>query len=243
MLYIAMSGARQTLVGQTMAAHNLANATTTGYRADLADFRSMPLFGPGQPSRVYAMAERPTVDFRSGSIVFTGNETDLAINGEGFIAVQGPDGTEAYTRAGDLRVTTNGLLETGAGHLVLGNGGPISVPPATKMEIGVDGTISIVPVGQPANALAEVDRIKLVKPALDTLEKGIDGLFRLKNGAPPPADAIVRVVPGALESSNVNAVDAMVRMINLSRQFDLQVKAMKTAEDDDAAAAQILRMN
>lgn len=238
-----MSGARQTLVGQTMAAHNLANATTTGFRADLADFRSMPLFGPGQPSRVYAMAERPTVDFRPGSIVFTGKETDLAINGEGFIAVQGPDGSEAYTRAGDLRVTTNGLLETGAGHLVLGNGGPISVPPATKLEIGVDGTISVVPVGQPANTLAEVDRIKLVKPALDTLEKGADGLFRLKNGAPPPADAIVRVVPGALESSNVNAVDAMVRMINLSRQFDLQVKAMKTAEDDDVAAAQILRMN
>jgi flagellar basal-body rod protein FlgF len=244
MLYLAMSGARQTLLAQSMAAHNLANATTTGFRADLADARSMPVFGPGEPSRVYAMTERPAIDFRPGSIVYTGNELDVAVKGEGWLAVQSPDGREAYTRAGDLRVTVYGQLETGAGHPVLGNGGPITIPPAEKLEIGVDGTISIRPVGQAANTLAEVDRIKLVQPANDTLIKGEDGLFRLKEGeALPPASAAVTLAPGALESSNVNAVDAMVRMIELSRQFDLHVKAMKTAEEDDAAATQLMRMS
>lgn len=243
MIYVAMSGARQTLMAQAAATHNLANATTTGFRADLAQFRSMPVFGPGQPSRVYAMTERPGTDMRPGGIEVTGRELDVAVNGEGWIAVQAPDGSEAYTRAGDLQLTSFGLLTTGAGHPVLGNAGPIALPPADKMEIGVDGTISIVPSGQEANTLAEVDRIKLVRPDPQALEKGLDGLFRLQDGGLAPPDASVSLTPGALESSNVNAVEAMVTLINLARQFELQVKAMRTVEDNDAHAAQMLRMS
>ncbi len=243
MIYIAMSGAEQTLEAQATNSHNLANLSTAGFKADLSQFRSMPVFGEGYPSRAYAMAERPGVDFRPGAIQSTGRELDMAVDGEGWIAVQDADGGEAYTRAGDLHLTANGLLETGAGYLVLGNGGPVAIPPAEKLEIAMDGTISIRPVGQTATALVEIDRIKLVKPPLDQLEKGGDGLFRVNGEEAVTVDAGVRLVGGALESSNVNAVDALVNMIGLARRFEMQVKMMRTAEDNAAAAAQIMRLS
>ena len=130
LLYVAMTGASQTMLAQAANSHNLANASTTGFRADLSAFRAMPVFGPGAPSRVYAMAERPGVDMSYGTLVSTGNDLDLAVKGDGWIAVQGPDGREGYTRAGDLRISTSGLLVNGAGHLVLGENGPIAIPPA-----------------------------------------------------------------------------------------------------------------
>jgi flagellar basal-body rod protein FlgF len=243
MLFLAMSGVKQTLTAQAAAAHNLANTNTTGFRADLAAFRSMPVFGPGYPTRVYAMTERPGVDFTHGPVQHTGNELDVAVNGDGWIAVQSPDGAEAYTRRGDLRLTSNGFLETGAGHPVLGNGGPIAIPPAEKLEIGSDGTISVLPVGQDANTLAQVERIKLVNPPFEFLVKGADGLFRLTDGTNALADANVTVIAGALEGSNVNGVHAMVQMITLARQFELQVQAMHTAEENDAAAAHMMRLS
>jgi len=243
MLYVAMTGAKQTLLAQAANTHNLANASTIGFRADLEAFRAMPVYGPGHPSRVYAMAERPGVDFSHGSITQTGRELDVAVQGEGWIAVQAADGTEAYTRAGDLRVTASGQLQTGAGHNVLGNGGPIAIQQSEKIEIGADGTISIRPLGQAPTTLAVADRIKLVKPPLADLIKGADGLMRLKNNASVPADETVRLSPGSLETSNVSAVEAMVNMITLSRQFEMQVKAMRGAEEIDQSAAQILRLN
>ncbi len=243
MLYLAMSGAKQILAAQRANTHNLANATTTGFRADFSAFRSMPVYGDGYPSRVYAMDERPGIDFSPGSVQYTGNELDVAVNGDGWIAVQAPDGTEAYTRAGDLRLTGNGLLQTSTGHPVLGNGGPIAIPPSEKLEIAVDGTVTAQPIGQGANALAQLDRIKLVNPPLSSLKKGEDGLFRLADGTNAPPDANVRLINGALEGSNVNAVEAMVNMISLARQFELQIQAMHTAEETDAAAAQLMRMS
>ena len=242
MLYLAMSGAQQTMLAQAQVTQNLANASTTGFKADLSAFRAMPVFGPGYPSRVYAMAERPGIDFKPGVIQTTGNNLDVAINGSGFIAVQAPDGSEAYTRAGDLHLTSSGLLQTGSGHPVLGNSGPIAIPPAEKLNIGADGTITIRPIGQQANALATVDRIRLVNPPDSQLIKGADGLFHLKSGGQAPVDASVKLVSGALESSNVNVVDAMVRMIDLSRQFELGVKAMKMAQQNDASSTQILNI-
>lgn len=242
MLYLAMSGAKQTMQAQAIATHNLANANTTGFKADLAAARSMPVFGEGQPSRVYAMTERPGIDFEYGSVQFTGNELDFAINGEGWIAVQAPDGSEAYTRRGDLKINASGLLENGAGHLVLGDGGPIALPPSEKVEIGVDGTISVRPLGQDANTLAQIDRIKLVNPQLTALKKGEDGLFRLENGEQAQADAVVKVMPGSLEASNVNVVAEMVNMINLQRHFEMQINAMKSVEENDSAAAQMMRL-
>ena len=243
MLYVAMSAAKQTMRAQSVNTNNLANLSTTGFKADLEQFRSMPVFGDGHPSRVYAMAESPAVDTEPGPISQTGRELDVAVRDEGWIAVQAPDGSEAYTRAGDLRVNGTGLLVNGAGQPVIGNnGGPVTVPPAEKIEIGADGTLSIRPVGQDANVLAEVDRIKLVNPDPEQLSKGEDGLIRLKEGGAAPADAEVGLISGALEKSNVSAVESMVRMIDLSRQYEAQVKLMKAAEDNDKAATRLLQM-
>jgi flagellar basal-body rod protein FlgF len=243
LLYVAMSGAQQTMLAQTANTHNLANVTTTGFQADLSAFRSMPVFGDGAPTRVYSMAERPGVDFTSGSLQSTGRDLDVAVQGEGWIAVQAPDGTEAYTRAGELRMDETGLLTNGAGHPVLGNGGPVVIPPASKIAIGGDGTISIQPMGEAVTTLAVIDRIKLVNPPHDQLYKADDGLLRTMDGAPAAADGAVKVVGGALETSNVNAVEAMVNMINLTRQYEMQVKMMSTAEENDNATNQLLRMS
>jgi flagellar basal-body rod protein FlgF len=242
-LYIAMTGAAQTLLAQAANSHNLANATTTGFRADLEAFRAMPVFGYGYPSRVYAMSERPGVNLAAAAVTATGRELDVAINGEGWIAVQGADGQEAYTRAGDLRLDANGRLVNGAGRPVLGNDGPIAVPPNEKFEVGVDGTITIKPTGQAATSLTTLDRIKLVNPPKADLVKSADGLMRLQDGQAAPADGNVRLIGGSLEASNVNAVEAMVDMITLSRQFELQVRAMRTTQEDDQSAAQLLRLS
>jgi flagellar basal-body rod protein FlgF len=238
-----MSGAKQTLQAQASNSNNLANASTTGFREDLAQFRSMPVYGQGYPTRVYAMAERPGISFEPGAIQTTGRELDVAVKGEGWIAVQAKDGSEAYTRAGDLHLTAEGLLETGTGLPVLGGGGPIAIPPAQKLEIGVDGTISIVPLGDKANTLAVLDQIKLVNPPLDQLEKREDGLVHLKGGGEAEASIDVSLVTGAIEGSNVNAVSAMVNMIELARQFEMQIKMMKTADENEAASSKLMQMS
>lgn len=242
MLYLAMSAARQMQTGQAVAANNLANANTVGFKADYDAYRAMPLFGDGYPSRVYAMAERPGVDYRAGTVETTNNDLDIAINGEGFIAVIAPDGTEAYTRAGELELTPAGQLLTATGNPVLGNGGPIALPQSESIVIGTDGTISVRPVGQEANTLAEIDRIRLVRPAIANLIKGDDGLFRLRDGTLAPPDATVVVTRGTLEHSNVNPVGEMITMIENARQYELAVKAMKTAEQMDSEGARLLRL-
>jgi flagellar basal-body rod protein FlgF len=174
-------------------------------------------------------------------LLSTGRDLDIGIQGPGWIAVQGPDGREAYTRAGDLRVDPSGMMMNGAGHVVLGDGGPISVPPNSSLMVADDGTVSIVPIGQGPETTAIVGRIKLVNPPAGSLVRGEDGLFRTQDGIEAPSDATVRVASGVLESSNVNVANAMVKMIELSRQFDLQVKAMRTAEENASSAAQLLR--
>ena len=243
LLYVAMTGAQQTLRAQAMVSHNLANANTVGFRQDLADFRSMPVFADqGLPTRVYAMAERPGVDSRPGRVMTTGRELDVAIQGEGWIAVQAPAGGEAYTRAGDLQVDANGLLTTATGHPVMGNGGPISIPPAAKIEIGADGTLSIRPLGEAPANLVEVDRIKLVKPADGALHKDATGLMRASDDQPIPPDASVRLLGGALESSNVNSAEALVSMIESARRFELQVKLMSVAQENASSTNQLLRL-
>lgn len=241
-LYIAMTGAKETLRAQGVNNHNLANAGTSGFRADLTAFQSRAVAGSGYASRAYATNATVGWDRTQGALQATGRDLDVAINGEGWIAVQGRDGREAYTRAGDLRVDPAGILMTGAGHPVLGDGGPIAIPPHASLVIGADGTVSIVPLGQGPETTANIGRIKLVNPPFETLERGPDGLFRTRDGVDAPADAAVTLVGGALESSNVNVADALVNMIELARQFDLQVKAMKTADDTATASAQLLRM-
>jgi len=240
MLYIAMSGAKETFLSQATTANNLANASTTGFAADLHQFRSMPVFGEGMPTRVHAMSERPATDFKPGSINTTGRELDVAINGEGWFAVQGPNGSEGYTRRGDLKIDANGLVTTGNGLPFIGNDGQIAIPPADKITIGNDGTISIVPQGGDPEQLEVIDRIKMVKPEYQSMRKSTDGLMRLVSGEDAPADANQRLVSGALQSSNVNAVNEMVNMIELQRRFEMQVKMMKTAEEMAQGSASIM---
>lgn len=241
-LYLAMSGAKQTLLAQTSNSNNLANASTTGFRKDLEQFRSMPVFGTGLPSRVYSMAERPGVDLRAGALQTTGRPLDVAVKGDGWIAVQGEEGREAYTRAGDFRVTAEGFLQTGSGLQVLGDDGPITIPPAAKLDIGADGTISMVPLGAAPSAMAVLNRIKLVNPSSESLEKHSDGLIYMKDGATAESSAEVRLEQGMLEGSNVNIAESLVKMVELSRQFDLQVKAMHAVEGNEAASAQMMRL-
>ncbi len=243
MLYIAMTGAKQTMYAQSVNSNNLANASTTGFRADLNTYLSVPIAGEGYPSRINTVTQTMETDFTPGSINATGRELDMAVKGEGWIAVQAKDGSEAYTRAGDLRIATGGLLTNGAGHPVIGNGGPIVIPPAEKLEIGVDGTISIRPVGQAASVLVTVDRIKLVNPGFDQIAKGADGLMRTKNGLPAAPDVNTTLVSGALETSNVNTIDALVKQIALARQFEVQVKAMSTVDENAQMTTQMMRIN
>lgn len=243
MVYLAMTGAKQTEYAQAINSNNIANISTTGFRADLHSFSSAPIDGPGVGSRVNAIIESYGTDFSQGPIANTGRKLDVAIQGKGFIAVQGPDGEEAYTRAGDLRVNGGGLLSTGAGHLVMGDGGPVAIPLNTSLLIGSDGTISLQPLGQGPETLSIVDRIKLVMPDESTLQKGADGLLRLPEGEVAAADGSVRIVSGALEQSNVNVAKTLVNMIELSRQYEMQVKVMSTAEEDADAAAQLMRIS
>ena len=240
-LYISMSGAKETLRAQTVNNHNLANASTNGFRADLSAFQTRAVAGSGHASRAYATNSTTGWDQTQGALMSTGRDLDVGVNGPGWIAVQGADGREAYTRAGDLRVDPSGMLLNGAGLQIMGDGGPISVPPHTSLLLGADGTISIVPLGQGPETTALVGRIKLVNPPAESLARGEDGLFRMQDGSDAPPDAAVKLASGVLESSNVNIADAMVNMIELARNFDLQVKAMRTAEENGAAAAQLLR--
>lgn len=243
MLYLAMSGASQNTLAQRAHANNLANLSTSGFRRDFEQARSMPLFGDGYPARVYAMSERPATDFTPGSLQETGNELDVAIEGQGWLAVQTPDGGEAYVRTASMQVDALGMLRTGSGLPVLGNAGPIAVPPQQQIEIGQDGTISIRSLGEAPNVVAQVDRIKMVNPDPKSLVKGEDGMIRLKEPATQPADANVRLASGFLESSNVNAVAEMTSMLALARQFELHVKMMRTAEDNASAVARVMQLS
>ncbi|HNP34445.1 MAG TPA: flagellar basal-body rod protein FlgF [Woeseiaceae bacterium] len=243
MIYVAMTGAKQTEYAQAINSNNLANVSTTGFRADLHAFSSIPVVGPGVDSRVNAVVDSYGTDFAQGPIENTGRNLDIAVQGDGFIAVQSPSGNEAYTRAGDLRVSAGGLLETGSGHFVMGNGGPVAVPPNGSLLIGSDGTISIQPLGQGPETLAVVDRIKLVNPDISQLEKRADGLLYARGDADVEEDGSVRVQSGALEKSNVNIAQTLVNMIELARQYEMQVNVIKSSEENADAAAQMMRMS
>jgi flagellar basal-body rod protein FlgF len=229
-LYVSMTGAKETLRAQTVNNHNLANASTTGFRADLSAFQSRAVAGSGFPSRAYATNATIGWDASQGALTDTGRDLDVGINGPGWIAVQGADGREAYTRAGDLHIEPTGMLKNGAGLQVMGEGGPISVPPHTSLMIAADGTISIVPVGQGPETTSQVGRIKLVNPPAESLVRGDDGLFRTTDGTDAPADANVRVASGVLETSNVNVADAMVNMITAQRNFQANAQMISTAD-------------
>ncbi|EKO3942139.1 flagellar basal-body rod protein FlgF [Vibrio fluvialis] len=245
-LFLAMSGAKQNMQAMQLRANNLANVSTTGFRADLEQARSMQAYGDGLPSRVFSMTERPGHNFQQGSVITTGRDLDITVQGDGWIAVMDKTGKEGLTRNGNLNIDANGLLLNGNGHPVLGEtGAPITLPvPLAKVEIGNDGTISVRPQGAPADAMEIVDRIKLVRPDNQSLFKDVNGLFRAKDpNAAYDVDASVKILTGAVEGSNVNAVGEMTSLIDLQRQFEMQVKMMSTAEDMDKSSDSLLRMS
>jgi flagellar basal-body rod protein FlgF len=241
LVYVAMSGAKETLRAQAANNHNLANANTNGFKADLSAFQTKSVTGAGLASRAYATTDSAGWDSSSGSLDATGRDLDVAVKGSGWIAVQASDGTQAYTRAGDLRVDPDGNLMTATGNNVLGDSGPIVVQPYSSLHIGSDGSVSIVPRGQSAATISTVGRIKLVNPAASEMTRGSDGLFRNSGGADLDADASVHLVSGTLESSNVNIAETMAHMIELARNYEVQVKAMKTAEDMASSSTKLLQ--
>jgi flagellar basal-body rod protein FlgF len=244
-LYTLMTGANRSLQAQTVFANNLANINTVGFRGDLVDARKILIddVGPAVGRRELENDIDTKSDFTTGQIEQTGGVLDVAIASPGFIAVTAADGTEAYTRAGDLQLDSNGLLTTGRGDLVLGDGGPISIPPAEKISIGVDGTISVQILGQSAASLAQIDRIKMVNPDSKDLIKGDDGLFRHESGKKIAADADVQLRSGFVERSNVNAVSMLTKIISTARQFEMQVKTMKTVQENSESSARIMHMS
>ncbi|MFA5942008.1 MAG: flagellar basal body rod protein FlgF [Sinimarinibacterium sp.] len=241
-LYVAMTGAAQTMKAQAVNSHNLANASTTGFRAEMIANLPQTVEGPGMPSRVNALGAGIGWDAKSGMIQQTGRDLDIAMREDVWLAVTAPDGTEAYTKAGDLQIDVGGQMRLGAGHTVLGEGGPISVPPSGQLAIGGDGTVSIVPQGSGPQTLVSIGRLRTVQARPDQLERGVDGLMRAKAATTLNPAAGNVMTSGALESSNVNLPEAMVNMISLARQFDLQVKVMRTAEDNAEAANSLVRL-
>lgn len=243
LIYVAMSGAREAMRAQATTSHNLANISTTGFRALRNVLDSAPIPGAGLPSRVNTVRQPELWNTRQGQAQATGRDLDIAIQGEGWLVVQDADGNDAYTRNGNLRVNANGILETSAGQPVRGNGGPVSLPPYEKLFIGDDGQISIIPQGQTAETLVQVDRLRLVNPPATELVRSGDGLFTLRDGSAAVPDSSVRVASGQLESSNVNPAEALAEMIEMSRHYEMQVRAMNTADELDAASARLIRLN
>lgn len=242
-LWIAATGARAILQQQAATTNNLANVNTTGYRGEQAQFRALPVYGEPLPGNAYTVAQGDSADFREGPINQTGRSLDIAIRGPGWIAVQAANGDTAYTRNGDLQVSSSGILGTSDGRPVIGQGGaPISLPPLQSVQIGADGTISGVPVGSQPNALVVVNRIQLVNPPTRQLQRGADGLFRDTQGPAQP-DGTVQLAVGALEGSNVNPVQAMVQILDNTRAFEIQTKLMQTVDQNHQAATQLLNVS
>jgi len=235
MIYLSMSGAKATMQRQDTLANNLANVSTPGFRAELQAFRAVPVQGSGASTRVYALETTTGYDGSAGAITATGRNLDVAVSGASWLSVQALDGTEAYTRGGSFDVSSEGTLVTRSGLSVLGDGGPIQIPPNAVVSIGGDGTVSAKGADGKTTA---VGRLKLVTPEAP-LTRGVDGLFRAADGD-LPADSNARVQDGALEGSNVSPVETMVAMISAARQFEAQMKMLTTAETNEKAAAQLL---
>lgn len=243
LIYTAMTGASHVLQQQATVSENLANANTPGFRAALNTFRAVPLVGEGLPTRTFVVDSTAGADFTPGVLQQTGRDLDVAVDGAGWLVVQGADGKEAHTRNGSLQITPNGVLQTRTGLNVMGDGGPISIPPDTEVTFARDGTISTVPSGDQATSVIVVGRLKLVNPPAAQLERGGDGLFRMRDGAAAAADANVSIAPGSLESSNVNTVEAMVSMISLARKFDMQMKMLQNADSNARLASQVMNIS
>ena len=242
LIYTAMSGANAAASRQSVLANNLANVSTNGFRAELSTYRAVPLQGEGATTRVFAVEATAGHLSRPGAAHRTDRAMDVMANGNAWFAIQGLDGTEAYTRNGELGADSTGLLKTRSGQIVVGESGPLTVPENTKVSVAPDGTVTGTALDNPTQKV-EIGKIKLVNPPVAQMEKGNDGLFRLRNGQPAQADEKVKLVSGALEGSNVNSVDELVSMISAQRHYDLQLKMISNADQNARSAAQLISLN
>jgi flagellar basal-body rod protein FlgF len=242
LVYTALTGLRSQMAAQSTIANNIANASTTGYRADRVSFDRLVLQGSGFESRQLAAEEVEDFDRRAGTIVQTARPLDVAVTSDSWIAVQATDGQEAYPRRGDLSVAASGVLETGDGFPVMGSGGPITVPPYQSIAIAEDGTVSIVPAGGDPTQPQVIDKIKLASPEGSQTAKGLDNLLHVKGGGVLPEDLDGKVASGALEQSNVNLTQALVDMIENQRSYEVQAGLLKEARNMDESAASLMRM-
>jgi len=243
LIYTSLTAMRGAMARQQATASNLANASTPGFRAEVAEAQSLWIDGPSLRDRAMASEEVVNADMNPGAISATGRDLDISFSGDTMLGVQAQDGEEAYTRRGDLQLSASGLLTTGDGRPVLGqSGSPITVPPADSLKIGQDGKILYVPAGGDPNQPQELDRLKLVSPSGSTIAKGLDGFFRVKGGGALPGDPDARVTPGSLEQSNVSTTQSLVAMIDAGRSWDMQLKLITSAKDLDSSTADLMRL-
>ena len=242
LIYTSLTAMRGAMARQTAIANNLANANTPGFRADMAEAQSLWLDGQRLDSRAFASEEVLAADMTAGTITATGRDLDIALSGDSMLAVQAENGEIGYTRRGDLMLSASGLLTTGDGRPVQGSQGPVTLPPADAINIDEQGRIWIVPQGGDATQPQEIDRLQLVSPTGSDVVKGTDGLFRVRGGGVLPDDPDARVTTRALESSNVSATEALVKMIEASRSWDTQLKLLGDARDIDAATADLMSL-
>ena len=239
-IYTAMTGAKHVFLQQANAANNLANASTVGFKSSEHQFRAVPIQSEAMPTRAFVVDTSTSENLTPGPLMVTGRTLDMIIQGKGWFAVQANDGSEAYTRAGNFQIDPNGNLVTATGNPVLSDSGPISIPPDNEIEVGADGTISVIPSTGAKTLSTIVGRIKMVNPAETDIVRREDGLFQTRSGNAADVDDTIRISSGALEGSNVNVTDAMVNMVSLARQFEMQIKLIQTAEQNAQKADQIL---
>ena len=242
MLYLAMTGAKHIDLQQATTANNLSNVNTNAFKADLASFRALPVVGPGAPTRTYVVDNTIGHDMSQGSLMHTGSPSDFALGSPGFFAVQAADGSEAYTRGGGYVLDANGMMRTRSGLPITGDGGPITVPTGYQVQLGQDGSVVGVPQNGKDRTPQLLGQIKLVNPGDKEVYKGPDGLFRMNSGDTATADTNVKLVPETLEASNVNAVESLVQMISHGRQYEMNIKLMTNADQNDQKATQLLTM-
>lgn len=243
LIYVAMTGAKHVMTKQATTTNNLANATTTGFKAQVDAFRAVPVEGAPLATRTYAVDSTIGADLSAGSMQQTGRDLDVAVEGEGWIAVQMGDGREAYTRNGNFKISENGVLQTKSGLNIMGESGPISIPPDTHLSIAKDGAVSAIDKTSTPASVNEVGKIKLVNPPAENMTRGDDGLFSTKDGRPAPLDPDVGLLSETLEGSNVNVAESMVEMISLARQFEMHMNMLKNADENASKASQLLSLS
>lgn len=242
MIHSSLSAMQGIMARQTAIANNMANAATTGFRAEVVNAKAKHLSSAQLDSRAIAYERVFAADLASAPVTATRRPLDIALDGDAMLSVQSRNGETAYTRRGDLSLNESGLVTTGAGDPVLGENGPLIIPPAEKISIAKDGGVWIVPQGGNDSEIQQVDRLALVSFTGSDIVKGNDNLFRVRGGGALPADADARLTSGALEGSNVNMTASLVDMIEASRAWETQVKLLSTAKELDSSGVSLMQL-